>query len=77
MSYELTSFCPESKKDSHHPDSYLGYGATHLSGLSNSSLAGLEANASSRLSASKLPDKTRSSLNFMNLQKHAYGNTMN
>jgi hypothetical protein len=33
----------------------------------------LEANASSRLSASKFPDKTRSSLNFMNLPKTHMG----
>lgn len=65
-----SSFDPGGKKGPHHPDSYLGYGATHLFGFSNSIFVGLEANASSTLSASKLSDRTRSNLSFINLQPY-------
>lgn len=57
------------KKGCHHPNSYLGYGAVHFSGLSNFNSTGLEANASSTDSASNWPCKTLSSLNFMKLWK--------
>jgi hypothetical protein len=55
------------KKGFHHPNSYLGYGAVHFSGLSNFKSTGLEANASSTDSTSNWSAKTLSSLNFMNL----------
>ena len=55
------------KKGSHHPYSYLGYGAVHFSGFSNFNSTGLEANASSTDSASNWSCKTLSSLNFMKL----------
>lgn len=71
--YTLASFFdPGGKKGPHHSDSYLGYGATHLSGFLNSIFVGLQANASSRLSASKLSDNTRSNLSFINLQAIQY-----
>jgi hypothetical protein len=40
------------KMGSHHPNSYLGYGAFHFSDFSNFNSTGLEANASSTDSAS-------------------------